>query len=381
MFNFSNFYGKLDSLAGKKWFVYFFPLFCIITILFFNCPYYEGVIREPNTIWIFVFKQAAVIFPDTSHLDPASHEAKMTFRLAIPMLIRLFFLKSRFAVYGFQIIIAWFFFYLTRSLFFKILQDRVLSFILTLAIAFIFTGQQFVTDIYGAFDCFAMFFILLAMYYNNPLAIFIGVSLVLWTDERGGLMSLFIIPWVLINQSPDPKKNIIQRLGDLLDSKILSYFFAVAFYIIIRLYLQHKFALSAHIDNMHLKDALARINMSYFGLWEAFEGLWLVVLLFAFCLFNTRNYFLFFILACITGLICFSAFIVADITRSMTYLFPLLIISIYYLAKYQPELKPTLVRTILVGFLICFIMPTYQSHDPREIIKNAPLIMRIMGRF
>lgn len=374
-----SFYNKLDLLSEKQWFVYLFPLFCILTILFFNCPYYEGSIKEINPTWVLVFKQAAVIFPDTSKLDPTSHEAKMTFRLTIPLLIKLFSIRSRFVVYGLQIVVAWFFFYLTRSLLMKILHDRVLSFILTLAIAFIYTGEQFVTDIYGAFDCFTIFFILLAMYYNNALAIFICVSLAVWTDERGGLMSLFIIPWILIIQPPDTKKKYgFRELRSLFDLKILSCSVALVLYMVARFWLQQKFSLSSHMNVIKPTDFLRRKEIALFGLWEAFEGLWPVVLLSALCFFKSRDYFLLTILAGLTAMVCYAAFSVADITRSMTYLFPLLIISVYYLAKFHPELKPVLTRTILYGFLICILTPTYHSEGLNLIHKNTPLILRFL---
>ncbi len=101
------------------------------------------------------------------------------------------------------------------------------------------------------------------------------------------------------------------------------------------------------------------------GIALTFEGLWLVFLLVIGKLIYQKKFILTFCLCSLMLMHIIVAYSVYDITRSLTYAFPLFIIAVILVARQYPENTTLLLLAVAV---LCLLIPTYYViYFPRPI--------------
>ena len=134
-------------------------------------------------------------------LPPASHEAKLTFRLAVPVLARTLHL-GRDGMLALFALCGVFTLYLTLDLSFRITQNRIAAAAVCLGVACVWPGVLAFHQLLGGFyDAVALCLVLAAMWAPAPLAA-IGLLAAAWTDERALLAGLLVMVYAGLRREP-----------------------------------------------------------------------------------------------------------------------------------------------------------------------------------
>ena len=352
VFNFANRFA-----SGKYWYLKMAVLGYILTLLFSFPNYNQG------EKWMREGINKQIEQPFTYHdYPPESHLAKRTFRITMPLIGKLLNLN----ITGLLILQSFFgflFFILISKLVFAITSDKVLSFIICLGFTVVYVGKACFID-GGLFDGTAFFLLIIAMCFRNSLLIFFCVFLACYTDERAFISSFMLILWWILNENN--YKNI--KIRDIIIPNrfvrvVLLSIFAV---FVTRLYLQHLFYASAHIvelSDVGFATLKSQLNIVLFGLFSGIEFFWILIFAGALVLFQYKKFMLLFgYMALITSIII-TASIVADQTRSIAYIFPMVFIALKIV--YQDFSQSALRKLLLTIVFISFLFGTYDVVGPK----------------
>jgi hypothetical protein len=343
---------------------------CSIALtLFLYFPAITNIIHpENNRYWLMLFKQMNHPLTPLNVTDPMDHFAKVGLRLIVP-LIGYFTpfsgIQGKFAMLLIVKIIMGYFFYkkLFEFLDSKI-NNRVTALIVTLGISISYIGSTFVSD-YQNFDDFGYFFILLFLTSNSKSTIYFSAILAAFSDERT------ILPLIIIALYKFPKINFFN-----------CYNYSILLAIGSRFFVGFIFQLFPSIQNggVILFDYVfhGNINYLFIGLYSAFKSFWLIILLYIYINqnFNLRNIG---IVISMLGILIISVS-VWDLTRSLCYGFPLLIISIIEIhKKFNSQ---TIMKLLGVMLMVNMISPDYSVCDnifcsQNFIIKSLVNILNI----
>ena len=153
---------------------------------------------------------------------------------------------------------------------------------------------------------------------------------------------------------------------------MVTIFFSWFIYFSIRTFLANFFGLQTSTGGVDFKTMSLNLNFAPLSIWQAFEGGWIVVLIFISSIFYSHRFFLILLLGQLL-IILFIAFLVFDVTRSLVYLYPLLIIAIVFLNKNILHRKKIEYYTFL-AMIISFLYPSYCSAgDTNNWLLPLPL--------
>jgi hypothetical protein len=370
-----SFLGYLEKFTGAKNWKIKFSLICFGLVLFFSFPPYENFItRNQHDTWEIVLKQIDNPLVQYSQDKPESHNAKRTFRLFVPTVCKVFHVKNIYIIYFLQLTIAIVFFYLVISITYRITDDKISALLVSLAFSFTYVGQVGVLDMFAKFDGIAITCLLAAMYFNRPLLIFLFCSAAAWTDERGLIASSLIFIWWKAQEAENGDFGF--RRFVVPERNSMAVIFAGLSYLLLRFYLQNEYDLTTVESGVGLSIFFNQLNMVPFGVWSAFEGLWIMIILALMSLLYKKNYALFFLTAIASLASVGVSFLVLDITRSMIYCLPLFFISIQVLSK--TETHDFFRNQALLCLLICVIVPTYFAEGAFRIEGSSPLVFKII---
>jgi uncharacterized membrane protein YuzA (DUF378 family) len=183
-----------------------------------------------------------------------------TFRLTLPLFVKIFHIQRVSVVlYALQLILGVVYYYLLTNFFGRYIKDKPTLFYTLIALACIYVGTSFFIDIATFGDFFSYFFLFLAIYYRNPLLVFLFLSLAFWNDERTFVGSGFVFLWWWL--SPQIEKDKPFKIT--INFQMIATIAAWAMYWIVR-----KFYL---VDTLGMKDTYKKGEF-----WEMFEGSWSV---------------------------------------------------------------------------------------------------------
>jgi len=354
----SNFINHITNISNWKIYLSFF---LAIVVLFCATPNFV-IVKE---LWDPILIQSKAPFIQRDY--PAfSHAAKLAFRF-IPAVIIGFLNLNVKGIIIWQYINGIMLFYLVGLVLEKITQNKLLAFNSMLITAFIFTGKVSFINFKDTFDSLILCLILITFIYSNGLLLFTTIICMGFIDERGLISSGFILIFQLLFQ-----KNIKLKL------KIISYIIgAWLCYFTIRIILNKLYGLSTSTEGVDLKILALNLNFVPLAIWQAFEGAWLIIILFFSILFKEKKWLFIFTITqlCIT---MFIAFLVIDVTRSLVYTFPILIISIKYLHEHLN--KEYLNRLVLKSMLLCLIYPAYCAGGNQNY-WNKPLPVKLLFEY
>ncbi len=284
-----------------------------------------------------------------------SHAVHKVFRITVPLIAKILFLNN-WAVFALQFFVNLLFIYFSSVLVEKITGDKIAAFIVMAGLPFIYAGHAGFTDINTWFDNFAFLFLLLAMLSNRFWAIFIFIQLACWTDERGFFASSFVFIFHKIQEQKNSSLELKQFITPALNSFIVPV--AMACYLAGRFFLTHFLGMQTPTGStVGFNVLMNQTNYYGMGIWFAFEGFWITVILaFAYLAYQRQYILLFAVFTCMLGCMIIS-FMVFDITRSISYTFPVIFIATAIVHKY---LKLQNLRVILLtSVVVCFLFPAY----------------------
>lgn len=357
---------KCESFTNRKNWIIILSIFLPFLVLFFSYPSYELIHTEFAEGWQAVLNQANKPFSNTNY-EPSSHQAKLAFRLTMPIIAHIFHLGIT-GILMFQGLIGILLFYFSTKLFERITEDKVSALLLTFSLAFIYAGRVSFTEIRGVFDGLSLFLLVFSMYFKNPTLIFLGIFLTSWTDERGLIASAIVfLFWLYAKESYG--KRIFNKQTIAIVVAWIAYFTS-------RYFVALTFNFSTNTAGTGLKLFIEQTNNLPIGIWSALEGNWIFIFISLFILFKQKKYLFFFFYVWGILIMLLVAMSVFDITRSMAYLLPAMFLSIIIIKEI--ETKTTLRQTILLAATLSFLYPAYYTGGAYYTLWIYPLPLQLL---
>lgn len=355
-------------------------LLALLYIFVFATPAITNLLK-PNLYMEHVGQQMKDPFSPIHVDNPLSHMGKLTFRLTVPVigyLLPFLSLKGKLIfIYIIRLIMG---FYLFRKLYLfinEIFDYKYLAEALTFSLSFIWVGKSFIND-FMWFDEIAFFFLFLTMVSRSSIIIFISAILACFTDERAYLSLLIVFAFRLFFEKGKVKDGIFSVkffIKEIFKNWAIPIALALCFALRIYLNKQHGF----EIGEVKLFEYLTTGNLDYYsiGLWAGFKNLWLIILAGFYLLFRNRKFFIVSILVITLLLNLIVASSVMDLTRSINYSFPLLLIFMFYITELMKNATQewrTKMYYLLITIVICsFIVPPIMVAEAPDIHHNLLL--------
>ena len=276
---------------------------------------------------------------------PAQHEAKLTFRLTVPLIARALRLGRDgqlvfFALCG--ILTLW----LTLDLAHRITQDRLAAFATCLSVACVWPGVLAFHQLLGGFyDAVAICLLLAAMRVPAApaaLAIFAAA----WTDERALLATPLILVYAALRR--ERGRAVALALG-------------AAAYGGTRLAFAAAYGLPTPWNGIGLAVFVRQFNMLPLGVWSGLAGCWVLVAAALGTLVLRRRYGIATAFVLTLAMIVAAALIVEDVTRSMSYALPAVFVALCALTESEPP--EVVLRLAACSAAICVFIPTYWTQS------------------
>lgn len=341
-----------------------------------NHAYYFSKINHPLT-------------PIVSSKD--SHGSKVAFRLTIPLFAKALNLtgfqdgRAIVILYIIQSLLCIVFLYLILELTSRFMEP-VTSMIFTIGLSGIYLSKSFFWDYDFWFDGYAYFLLLCGMASRRKPVIGIFLFLACWTDERAAVALCFVWIFHLLQEN----QLYIPSLKSIFSKETLTrpstMVLAVGLvYIISRLFIKYRYNLSTPVGTeagVSLSIIPYQLKHRGAGIFLAFEGMYLPYLAALLVLFRLKKYFIFNMLIFSMILQIIIAYSVFDITRSLTYAFPLIITSVMIVARHAGN---SLSQIILFAAALSLCVPTqyviFHTHQVPWTIFSLPEIWSVVKTF
>ena len=304
---------------------------------------------------------------------PGSHDAKMTFRIAVPAIARLLGL-GKLGIFVFQSLCGVALLWAVGRVAHRVTGDLVASLFVTCGVAATWAGTTSFIEMRGFFDGEALLLLALAMLLEVPVLAAASVFLCAWTDERGLVASSLVYLYHVNRCHVRGRGEIASWFGPLPMAVIVGW----AAYLATRIAMIRAFGITTDTGGVGLGLVVSQLSMFPMGAWTGLEGGWLLVLAAAVVLVRRRRFlFLAMYLGAIAILLIVSM-CVLDITRSMAYLLPALFVALDVLG--EVESVPDLRLLCGASSLVSILSPNYQRRWEREwIFWNVPAPVRLLS--
>lgn len=376
--------GQLGDIGATRWWRLKLAMFCTLCSICYATPFFTLLSpAEPPLLWNVIHLQAAHPLTPVSGLEPGSHEAKHVFRLTMPLLAKLSGVASErgqmLLLFSMQYAAGVLFFGLCFTLFQQLLQNQAAATLFTLSTAFIYPGQACFFDLFGYFDGMAMFFLLLTFVWRSPLLILGCLLAAFWVDERAIVAASYTYLWLKLRTG---KAGGWRQLL-LPDRHSVVVPLAIVITLGLRYWLtrEHGFVLPVSADGCvgftrFLKaERLFRLPI---GIWSPLKLHWLLLGLAGICLGLHRR----FALLVLSGLAVLASICVAlavvDITRSLNYVFPAVILSVGIVAKASQQ--RFMLGLAVVLLVLSILVPSYFVMTGADWLLPLPVKM-LFSRF
>jgi hypothetical protein len=297
-----------------------------------------------------------VAAPFAPHADESStHLAKMSFRLAVPLLARVLHLSLA-QLLALQVLAGYAVFYRVAGLLEASLHDRAAAALLTLGLALTYFGYEFTYDLSGYFDGLGYAALVLALG-TRRWGLILGLVLAGgFVDERVLAASTLLVFWYGAQQYawqvPGWGRFLFTRPATAVYAAWLAY-------AVLRLGLAWRYGL-------HTPGGLVGVSALYHSSWHELLALgfttglssyWLPVGLAVALLLFQRRYGVLALLLGSFAPIFVGAFAVTDITRSLAFGMPVAFVSLDLLGRYTTLAERRYLALVVVFFAL--LMPAY----------------------
>lgn len=359
------------NLAKGRYWILKTTLLIVLLTLFFAFPSYESF--DKGDTWTAVLKKADdLTYNLLTDYSPGSNASKINFRLTMPFIAGIFRL-GMYDIYILQVLSGIVIIYLLLRILHDLTRDKATSIFIALTIASTYAGRAAFVELRGLFDAVSIMFILLAIRYQHPLAISACVFAASWNDERGIISSIFLLLFYVV-ESRHSNRAWLRSL--LTDSRCLAVYSGWIAFFSTRLLYSWYYNIPNNLEGTGPGVLLDQINMIPMGLWTAFEGGWLLLLLSWLVLALNRQYFFLALFLTSLAIIMVGSLSVVDVSRSTAYALPALIIAVGILADLR---NPNELR--LYSFLACLLAvswPAYYAGGVKSIWWQYPLPIQIL---
>jgi hypothetical protein len=368
---------QVEQFCQRRYWKWELAFCCVLLVFFVAFPYIDFISDADHkfTTWSVVKKQIESPLTALEFSDSESHYAKRTFRLAVPVLFKLFDVHNVWLMYTFQLGVTILFFWIVASMSESITQSRVLAFTLTLSFAFVYMGQSGVTDVFAKFDVYAITCMLAAMYFRKAILTFLFLTFAVWTDERAAVGCGLV--YVFFKIEEEGLEGL--KLWNWIKPGWNSYAVVAALlsYLMLRLGLIQYFDFKTVLGDIGWTYFLRQMNMLLFGIWSAFEGFWLLILVSLISLWQKKIYGVLIPLIFLVSIQMTTSFFVVDITRSLIYMAPLVFIAMHIAAQYESDHDLRILGTLTL--LICVLVPTYFAEGGFRIEGSNPFLIKLIS--
>jgi hypothetical protein len=329
-------------VAGPRW-----QLRVVLLVLAFSLfrafPNYNFLREAENQ---GTWRDAAIKLQDPTadmarRFPPASHEAKLTFRIAVPLLARALHL-GRVGMLALFALCGVFTLYLTLDLSYRITQSRIAAAAVCLGVACVWPGVLAFHQLLGGFyDAVALCLVLVAMWAPAPLAA-VALFVAAWSDERALLAGLLVVVYAALRREP---------------ARVIAIVAGGAAYAATRLWFANIYSLHTAFDGVGLAIFLKEFNMVPLGIWTGLGGCWLIVAAGIWVLLARRRFAAALAFGIALCAVIGAALVVEDVTRSMAYTLPAVFVGLTALVESEPP--AAIERLAAASALACVLVPTY----------------------
>ena len=351
----SHVFSWIEKKAGHSFYPYILTVTLVLLSLFFATPRYLYLDSMPEIKegWEIVTLKSKDLTNSLTHLKADSHSAKTVFRLTVPVFVKLFS-ANQVVTYFIQFILGFVLLFNIYKISNKIFENVISATLVTSGIVFLYFGRACFVD-FTWYDGWAFFALIMALSVRNVWVMSFFCLMAAWTDER----ALIVLPIIMLFKQIENNKSGDFSLKNLykLNKSTLFVLSSIIVYFVIRGTLMLFY--NMHTPNASADLATLKMNLPVIGigLWTFFEGFWLVILVALAYMIYSKSYMLALFITLqiiISSLVSFSVF---DITRSGSYLAPLLFVMFIYL-KGKMEIKE-INSLLFTGFLLTFLFPAY----------------------
>lgn len=359
----SPFYQALTTFTqGPKWRIKTVFL-CFICVLLFQFPelqflyHYAVSHTEENAVYSTFTQQVAN--PWVNHgAEAYSHQSKMVFRLTVPLLARVLHLNV-FGILALQVGLGLVMLWALLTLIEHLTQDRVTALLLVVGACFTYYGGAFLHDVSCLFDAFGYAILVLMLLSRRPPVLYVLSVVGCFIDERVLVASLLVVLWHSLRAPSEYVPTLRRPAVSWASVAVMAGWLT---YGALRLWLTATYGLQNHGGNVGM-DAL-KTNMQRHGIALGFitgmESYWVLVLLAFLLLIRQRQWGLTVAFLAAFGPIAAGSFLVHDITRSLAYGFPVVLLALVVLVRYFTRDSLRDLALVVAGFAA--LIPNYFYH-------------------
>lgn len=342
-------YNILDS---RYWILYFTLLGGLFA--FIMAPPQASVVlfSDDLSYWHTVEKQAENPFR-LIEAPAGSHGANKSFRLTVPLISKFLHLKRK-GIFVLQASTLFLMIGLGLSLVYRISSDKLFSLLFMGAMIPLYTILCSYQEATGHLDAFAYCLLFCAMYFRQPFAVFLFCTLASWCDERAFLATTLIFTWWYL-QNPTSAVLRDHTVITKPNKQALAVLLSLFAYAVVRILLSLFSPLPLQLNNSDFFNIRYYIQLAPLLTFLTFGSLWVVLLLAVAQLAKGKKYLHIALLLLPLLLLGTVASIVWDFTRSLSFAFPILFVSLLVLKKHYDLERIRQITVVL--FLMALVTP------------------------
>lgn len=311
---------------------------------------------------------------DMTHLyEPGSHEEKLNYRLTVPVLLHPLKLPEKLVlrvvlpaltIFGVCCVILF-----SCLVAFRITGDRVTSLFIALN-----AGSSYVGSFacIGFYDSIALAQVILAMLPGlNPAALGLLVFSASFTDERA-----FAACGLLLARELCVSANFA-KLSQVLTPRAVAIVFGLITYWLVRMLLIYGYGLNSTRKGIGPGTFVSHIQFWHPGTWFALKGGWFLFFLAVVAMWQHRQWIKIWILILVTTVVLGFGFMVGDLLRSTSYVYPVVFIALAIIC--QNEGKEMVRRYCFFAFIISAVAGSYNIFLG-EITWFMPLPVMVINK-
>jgi hypothetical protein len=354
-------------LDRPLWAVYATIFLVVYMVLFVASPapnnrfFTEGNVNP--ALEAVLRKTADLTYNPLDDYPPETNQAKTSYRLLVPVLSRTLGLNM-YGMYGMQVVAGVLVIAFSMLNAAKITGDRAVAFLVGVMTIGIHAGVMGIAELRGLFDSIPLALLMMALYFDRPYVVGPLVFLAAWSDERGLIASSLLFAFFVI------------RDERLFSGRTAALVIAWVAYFATRFAYGTAFGMETVGFEQALTKLIEQVNMYPMGYWSAYEGAWLIVLLAFFGLIRAWRRLYFILFAGALWVVMTVALSVSDISRSMAYALPGLLVALVLVKRTEP--RDSLARLALVSAAVSLWWAPYYAHEISDIYLYYPLILDML---
>jgi hypothetical protein len=311
---------------------------------------------QSNEIWEAQMLKKERIFAPMDSFSAESHNAKMAFRITLPILMKVFDLKP-FQVYLLQLLIGLFTLFFVAEISYGRTESFSFTGLFVLAFASTYFYRSSYIDFRGTGDSFAYFLIVICLWgIDKPLLLAPSLFALFFTDERGIVAFLSVFSFAYVTHLDEFQKGLSK-----LKLKTLTPFFTIGSVFIacllLRFYLKYQFNLNTPNNGADFQLFRSQWSGVQLGLFSGISGLWILILVGLYSAISQKQFALGFLIGLNVFVFAGVASVVSDVTRSLAYLAPMAIVSLIPMLEKRVLVKYVLLSSLAINILFpCLVI-------------------------